>query len=857
MNKIVGFAPIVALLASGPALAMAGLQNTPDKKGNNKPNVVKATSKPAQVLPSAKKKKKNTKGALKTVPIKPGMKKPPHFPAPPFAKKQKPNTPPGGSGTSSPPPPPPPPGAGKEMGVSGSGASTTDLGFGVKEAYELGIDFKKKPKGFKFSLNLENLDLGELVKHIAKITGKKFVLGNKVKQNIKATIIAPTPVTAQEAYMAFLNVLEINDLTIVPEGSFLKIVDSAAGHSSLAVPVYTDGKGVPTGDRVVTKIVHLDYIRADEMAQLLSKFASKGADITPFGTSTLIISDFANNVKRLQKLIAELDRAGTGDQIWVEKVNYAAAEDMAEMLMDVLEAAGVASEGGGGKHKGGPQPAVALAGGQGGSAHLSKIIPEPRTNSLVIVSSEGAYLKVIQLMQQLDVQVPGEGEIHVHPLQHADAEELAGVLNNVISGVSKGPRGKDGAGLRAGELFEGEVKLTHDKATNSLVITASIRDYASLRNVIEDLDVARRQVFVEAVIMEVQVSKIRNLGVSFNAGTAFDTMDESSLLFGGTTFGSLSSVFLDPTSLTGLALGLRGPEISEAEGILGTGISIPAFGVMVNALQSNNDVNILSTPNILATDNETAEITVGGNVPVQQGYSGLGGLASMAGMAGLGGAQGSTSALGGMGNMGGMGFNPMFSIGRQNVGLTLKITPHINDSDQIKMEIELEVSEVTGETDLGPLIDQRMAKTVSVVKDQQTVVLGGLVKDNITESVDKVPILGDIPILGYLFKKKKTRITKTNLLIFLTPYIIRDATDFRSIFNRKMEERREFIEQFTAFHSADYEPTIDYSRTNGLVEEIHKTILDLEEEQELLQQILLEPPPAHAPKTSLGVQEGS
>jgi general secretion pathway protein D len=307
---------------------------------------------------------------------------------------------------------------------------------------------------------------------------------------------------------------------------------------------------------------------------------------------------------------------------------------------------------------------------------------------------------------------------------------------------------------------------------------------------------------------------------------------------------------MDPTSLTGLALGLRGPEVSAAEGILGTGISIPAFGVMVNALQTNNDVNILSTPNILATDKETAEITVGGNVPVQQGYSGLGlgGLGSMAGLAGQAGAQ---SSLGGLGGMMG-GFNPMFSIGRQNVGLTLKITPHINDSDQIKMEIEIEISEVTGETDLGPLIDQRMAKTVSVVSDQQTVVLGGLVKDVVTETVDKVPVLGDIPILGYLFKKKKTRVEKSNLLIFLTPYIIRDASDFRSIFNRKMEERREFIEQFTAFKSADYEPTIDYGRTNGLVEEIHKSVLELEEEQALLESIMLTPPPDHLPGTSLG-----
>ncbi len=847
-----GLVPLLVIFAAGPALGFAGLQNdpskqtSPDGKEGGQPGVVKATTQPIeQIKPVTKK----GKGALKTVPISPGMQKPPHFPAPPSATKQSPGTVGNDKApTSTPPPPPPPaPGAGAESTTPTTGASSTDLGYGIQEAYELGIDYKKQPKGFKFSLNLENLDLAELVKHIAKITGKKFVLGNKVKQNIKATIIAPTPVTAQEAYMAFLNVLELNDLTIVPDGPFLKIVDSAGGHSSLAVPVVTDGKTVPTGDQVVTKILHLDHVGATEMAQLLAKFASKGADITPFGANTLIISDFATNVKRLQKLIGELDKPGTGDQIWVEKVNYASATEMSEMLMDVLEAAGVTSTTAG---KGGPQPAV--AGPEGKGAFLSKIIPEERTNSLIIVSSEGAYLKVIQLMQQLDVQVPGEGEIHVHPLQHADSEELSGVLSNVVSGVGKAHAGKDGAGLRAGELFEGEVKITHDKATNSLVITASYRDYLALRKVIDELDQARRQVFVEAVIMEVQVSKIKNLGVSFNAGTAFDTMDEQSLLFGGTTFGSLSSVFLDPTSLTGLALGLRGPEISEAEGILGTGISIPSFGVMVNALQSNNDVNILSTPNILATDNETAEITVGGNVPIQQGYSALGNLGGLGGLAGLAGQAGSSASA----MAGGYGFNPMMSIGRQNVGLTLKITPHINDSDQIKLEIELEVSEVTGETDLGPLIDQRMAKTVSVVKDQQTVVLGGLVKDNITESVEKVPILGDIPILGYLFKKKKTRITKTNLLIFLTPYIIRDASDFRSIFNRKMEERREFIEQFTAFNSADYEPTIDYSRTNGLVEEIHKTILELEEEQALLQQILLVPPPDHAPKTSLDAPEG-
>jgi general secretion pathway protein D len=401
----------------------------------------------------------------------------------------------------------------------------------------------------------------------------------------------------------------------------------------------------------------------------------------------------------------------------------------------------------------------------------------------------------------------------------------------------KGKRSKEGGGGGGSpELFEGEIKITHDKATNSLVIVSTTRDFSSLRQVIDKLDIPRRQVFVEAIIMEVSLEKMLTLGVATNGGTAFKTGDENSIAFGATTFSGLSTILIDPTSLMGLAVGLRGPEISEAEGILGTGISIPAFGVLLNALQTNNDVNILSTPHILATDNEEASITVGGNVPIQQGFGGWG---SLLGSQGTG--TSATSALGGLTSA----LGPMVSVGRQNVGLTLKIKPHINESDQIRFEIEIEISEVAGETSLGPNISQRMAKTVSVVKDQQTVVLGGLITDNQTETIDKVPVLGDIPVLGYLFKKKKTRKTKRNLLIFMTPYIIRDATDFRQIFNRKMEERREFIEQMTSFESKDYEPAIDYNRTNGILEEIHKTMIELEEEKKMLDELTLKPPPEH------------
>jgi len=826
--------------------------------GEKKPKVFKTVTTPVEKTDT------ETEGGAagsmrKTVPISPSIKIPPHFPHPPAGvavpsgsvtgeeKKisvaeavEKGKT---SSGTSVPPPPPPPSpttSSSPPAGVGQTGQqSKSIIGLSPEEEFGLGMEYKKKPKGFKFSFNINDYDLADLVAVIAKITGKKFILSAKVKQNIKATIIAPTPVTADEAFRAFVSVLEVNGLTIVPEGKFFKIVDSQ-GAAGLAVSTYLDGV-TPEDARVITRIHKLTYGNAEDFAQILQKFKSNIGDITAYQpTNSLIMTDYGSNLKRLLKIIEAIDVAGAGEKIWIEPVHYGSATDLAQKLQEIMEAANMTSQSKGGG-KGGIRGSSSTPAGPGGEAgtseeiRVSKIIAEERTNSLIIIATQGAYVRIIELIKKLDVPVPGEGEIHVYYLQHADAEELAGTLSGLVQGM-KGKRSKEGGGGGTA-LFEGEIKITHDKATNSLVVVSTARDFNSLRKVIDQLDIPRRQVFVEAIIMEVSLQKMLTLGVATNAGTSFKTEGKDSLAFGATTFSGLSTILIDPTSLMGLAVGLRGPEISEAEGILGTGISIPAFGVLVNALQTNNDVNILSTPHILATDNEEASITVGGNVPIQQGFGGWSGL--MGGQT-----TGSTSGLGSYAGLSGL-LGPMVSVGRQNVGLTLKIKPHINESDQIRFEIELEVSEVSGETSLGPLIDQRMAKTVSVVKDQQTVVLGGLITDNHTETIDKVPVLGDIPVLGYLFKKKKTRKTKRNLLIFMTPYIIRDSSDFRQIFNRKMEERREFIEQMTAFESKEYEPALDYSRTNGIVEEINKTLTQLEEEQKLLDELSLKPAPEH------------
>jgi general secretion pathway protein D len=704
-------------------------------------------------------------------------------------------------------------------------------------ALQSNIDYQPLASGQRFQFNLQDVALPVLVRVVSNITGRRFILGARARE-IKATVYSPDDVTAGEAYRAFLALLQANGMTVVPAGRYWVITESAAAAQE-AVSTFRDGESTPAEARMVTRIHRLANARAEEIATLLTRFRSRDGDVTPYPpTNTIIITDFGNNVQRLLLILEALDVPGTGEQIWVEPVNYAVAEELAETVQQALEASGIAT-------------AAAAGAGQNATseARVSKIIPDQRTNTLIIVATEPAYLQALALIETLDRPVEGEGQVHVHPLQHADAEELAGVLGSLVAGGGVGGRrgGRAAAPGAAGqgEAFAGDVRIQADTATNALVIVSSPRDYAALSQVIAQLDIPRRQVFVEAVIMEVSEERLRNLGISFHGADMVDTDGGQSLLYGGMF--PLSTISIDATALEGMAVGMQGWELEGSDQTLLPGVSIPAFGVMLNALQTDNNVDVLSAPNILATDNVTASIMVGGNIPVQQGGYGNS-LASLAALAG-----GSSSSSSGS-STSSSGLNPYVSVGYQKVGITLSITPQINDSDQVTLEIELEVSEVTGESELGPLIGQKTAQTTSVVQDQQTVVIGGLMTDSEVENVETVPFLGEIPILGHLFRHTRTRITKRNLLIFLTPYIIRDAGDFRRIFNNKMEERRQFLEEISALHEREWSPDIDYSRTNGLLEEINRTVRELEREEELQRQMQQTPPPEHVPREPVSAE---
>ena len=365
-------------------------------------------------------------------------------------------------------------------------------------------------------------------------------------------------------------------------------------------------------------------------------------------------------------------------------------------------------------------------------------------------------------------QVPTDQSVNVYYLENANAEELVKVLSGLV-GTARPTKARRTAVRAAGE-FEGPVRLFADKSTNALVIMASPRDYIALRRVIEKLDIPRRQVYVEAVIMEIGLDKLREIGVEIQGPIRTDASGNLADTFqavGGTNFGGIESFATQgPIGLTGLAIGVvKGVFKFRNQEFLNV-------GALLRALQTDTDVNILSTPQILTSNNKKAEIIVGENRPFITGQS---------------------QTVGG---------NVLTTIERRDVGITLRLTPQIMENDRVRLDLYQEISTISesvsqtvGATVVGPTTNKRSASTTIIVNDKQTVVVGGLIRDNIVRGVRKVPFLGDIPILGWLFKIKTSRTEKTNLLIFLTPYIVREAAEMDRIRDEKTRQIREFLER--------------------------------------------------------------
>ena len=719
---------------------------------------------------------------------------------------------------------------------SGSGSgSGSGAGAGTPEAAPKGDSLPsepeyneclKKPRKYRFKLDLKKgVELNELVELVSKFTCKRFIVPDTLRAQ-KVTILSPKPITPSELYRAFLSMLDVMGLTVTPAGRYLKVVQSNWAIQA-PIPTYThkQRRRIPNNDSVVTQMLQVEHTDVNNLLLVLNKMKSRSGDITAYKPSNmLIITDVAANVRRLVRIVSHLDIPSEGEKIWVVRLKKADPQDVSKILTQVF-----------GKQRGAAprRPIGRTRPKQDDIANYSasKIVNDEASNSLIIVATAAAFAKIYSLIKKLDVESQGVNQkVHVYYLENADAEDMNTTLSNLTSGRRGRTRGRGRArkGQRRGAvsatLFEGDVKISADKATNSLVIVATNKDFLNLRRVIRKLDIPRRQVFVEATILEVTLDKNREMGFTYHGGGPTGSGDTESFIFGGVQFPpEWSSVMLNPLGMMGLAAGVRGAEIEGSGKLSGFGTDLPGFGVMFKAFQANNNVHILSSPHILTTDNEKAEILVGTNLPFQG------------------------SMMGGMPMMGGTGQNQqasqmaaMFgggiSVQRQDVALKLKLTPHVNDSDMVRLKIEQEIQGVVSKNynNLGPATSKRSAKTTVVVRDQQTVVIGGLMGNNIRNTSSKVPLLGDIPLLGYFFKYNKSTVERTNLLIVLTPYVIRDQSDLRRIFKRKLEERREFIERYTSFKPGEVSADIDYRHKRGLLAEINIVSRQAEQEAKIL-----------------------
>ncbi len=573
-------------------------------------------------------------------------------------------------------------------------------------------------------LNFSDVDISTMVKFISDLTGKNFVLDDRVKGKI--SVYSPTKLTPDEAFNVFTSVLELKGFTLTRIGKVYKIIPTSAAKQS-GMKILSDGERGPVNETYVARVIELDHIAAQEAVTFLQPVISKDGYISSFGPANMVlVVDSSLNIQKLLGIIELIDTDQRRDKAELVFLKNAGAENVAKVIQEWLKS----------RDKSG-KPA-----GQGAGGGI--IVPDARLNALIVFGSDKDKEDVKNLVAMLDVVPPStSSKVNVYYLENADATDVAKVLDGVVKGsaaaAAPGAPGAAAAAPQQSPFEGGKITITPDKATNSLVIMASPNDYQNLVQVLQKLDKRRRQVFVQAIIAEITPDKLRDLGVQLG------------VTGGGVSGNTAAAGAFDPFNFIGSADPAQAAIFTVLKG-LATNTNVQLAGNL-KALFTDKAVNVLSTPSILTSDNKEAEIFVGQNVPFITSTSVVtGGIAQQ-------------------------------SVTRQDVGIKLKITPQISEGEYVKLDINQEISAVTG--DRGQAADivttTRSAKTSVVVKDKETVVIGGLIQDQDQEIVTKVPLLGDIPLIGWLFKTKHKERTKTNLLIVLTPRIIRGAQEMAEV----------------------------------------------------------------------------
>lgn len=584
------------------------------------------------------------------------------------------------------------------------------------------------------SLNFVDADITEVVKAVSQITGRNFLVDPRVKGTIN--IVSSTPITALMAYDTLLSALRLQGFAAVESNGVTKVMPEA--DAKLYIPnIGSQG----SGDKLVTRVFMLHHESAAQMVSVLRPLIAPNNIVVAYpNNNALVVTDYASNLKRIEQIVATLDQPRSAVEV-VIPVKYASVMDMALTIQRLILDGSV------------------IATGSADASQRFMLMADARTNSLLLhTNSAERIARVQELVAKLDIKTSAPGNIHVVYLKNAEAGKLALTLRAVLGGdvSSAAPAASSVAlaapGDAAPQTAGGSI-VQADAPSNSLIITASDAVYNNLRAVVEMLDVRRAQVYVEALIAEVTAEKAAEFGIQWQALNGINSPGAN--VIGGTNFG---------------AAGAGGGNIITAAGNIGTvgqgmniGIvrgttTIPGLGTVLNLgmlarfLEKDANVNILSTPNLLTLDNEEAKIIIGQNVPFITGSYAQTGNAATA--------------------------TPFQTIERKDVGLTLRIKPQVSESDTIKLQVYQEVSSVQSQTinnAAGVITNKRSLESTVLVDEGQIIVLGGLIQDSVTNGVDKVPLLGDLPVLGNLFRHETRRHTKTNLMIFIRPYVMRDG----------------------------------------------------------------------------------
>jgi len=589
------------------------------------------------------------------------------------------------------------------------------------------------------TLNFKNADIRAFIEFVAGFSGKNFLVDNRVKG--KVTIVSPTPISEEHAYEVFLSVLEVNGFAAVSSGSVIKIVPRAESKQK-SLPVLK-GNSRQDNDAMVTEVVRLKYADAQQLVALIRPLISPNSHLVAYPRGNmLLLTDSASNIQRIKHILNLLDRKdAVGVQLFTLK--HASADKLATTITSLY---------------GGGAGAVRTPGAVGGV----KAIAHQPGNMLIVIGAPQIINEVANVIEKLDIAPESDsGRLQVRYLKYANAEDVAKVLNALVGGQSA-------ASAQPGQskpLFSGDVKVVADKATNALLITAEHSDIKAVDGIVDKLDIRRRQVLIEALIVEVSGNGTQRFGVEWMAagGVGAGVQNFKNIQPVGAALAKNAALATPASMATTLA---AAAPTGLTLGVVNKALSI---GALVHAMESDNDANVLSTPNLLTMDNEEAEIVVGKNVPFLTGQNVT---------------QGGTA-------------NPFQTIERKDVGLTLRVKPQISEGNSVRLEIFQEISSVAGGTaaEGGIITSKRSIKTVVLANDGQMIVLGGLMRDDNSVTVQRVPCIGGVPVLGEPFKFTDNTKTKTNLMVFLKPHIIKNGSQIEEITSQKYNAIQHLYEQ--------------------------------------------------------------